>query len=73
MARTTSFYLLRQYFEHKKGNIPDLELKQLDEHYQRVTKLDERMLERIQNVSPKDADKNAFITLNSLAQLISRR
>lgn len=71
MARTISFYLLRQYFEYKKGNIPDLELKQLDEHYQRVTKLDKRMLERIQNASPKDADKNAFITLNSLAQLIS--
>ncbi len=71
MVRTTSLYLLRQYFEYKRGNEPDIDMKGLDAHYERVQKLNKGILNRIGSVSEKDADRNAIIILNSLAQLFN--
>lgn len=69
VVRSTSFYLMRQYFEHKKGKNPDLDMEKLDEHYEKVQLVNRGMLERINSVVEKDADRNAIIILNSLAQL----
>ncbi len=71
VVRSTSFYLLRQYFEHKKGKNPDLDMEKLDKHYENVQKVNRGMLARITSVVEKDADRNAIIILNSLAQLFA--
>ncbi|MDY6903220.1 MAG: hypothetical protein SWH61_00915 [Thermodesulfobacteriota bacterium] len=71
IIRSTSMYLLRQYFEYKKGNNPDLDMKQLDKHYANVQKVNKGILARIHSIAEKDADRNALIILNSLAQLFS--
>ncbi len=69
--RSTSIYLLRQYFEYQKGNYPDLELKKLDQHYEKVQEINTGILNRTSNVAKKDADKNAIVILNALAQMLS--
>lgn len=71
MVRSASMYLLRQYFVHKKGKNPDLDMEKLDEHYENVQKVNKGILARIGSVAEKDADKNAIIILNSLAQLFN--
>ncbi|MCP4689725.1 MAG: hypothetical protein GY859_16850 [Desulfobacterales bacterium] len=70
-VRTFSFYLLAQYFEQEKSHVLDINLEKLDEQYEKVQQLNEGILGRIKDVTEKDADRNAFIILNSLAQLIS--
>ncbi len=69
--RSTSIYLLRQYFEHKNGRTPDLDLEKLDEHYEKVQQVNNGILGRTSNVANKDADNNAIIILNALAQMLS--
>ncbi|MEW6078900.1 MAG: hypothetical protein AB1724_13885 [Thermodesulfobacteriota bacterium] len=71
MVRSASMYLLRQYFVYKQGLTPDLDMKKLDEHYENVQKVNKGILARIGSVAEKDADKNAIIILNSLAQLFN--
>lgn len=70
VLRSTSIYLLRQYFEFKKGNPPDLELKKLDQHYERVQEVNQGIMNRTEDVAKQDADKNAIIILNALAQML---
>ena len=69
--RSTSIYLLRQYFEFKKGNPPDLELQKLDQHYERVQEVNQGIIKRTEDIANRDADKNAIIILNALAQMLS--
>jgi len=69
--RSTSIYLLRQYFEYKKGRKPDLELERLDEYYAKVQQVNRGILERTNHVAKKDADKNAIVILNALAQMLT--
>ena len=69
IIRSTSFYLLGQYFENKRNKAADFDLSKLDEHYDRIRMVDERILERITSLTEKDAGKSAFVALNSLAQL----
>ena len=71
--RSTSIYLLRQYFEYKKGKKPDLNLKKLDEHYAKVQEVNKGILARVNTLSEKvaDADNNAIIILNALAQMLA--
>ncbi|RJP78477.1 MAG: hypothetical protein C4522_12875 [Desulfobacteraceae bacterium] len=69
--RSASIYLLRQYFEYKKGLIPDLELTKLDQHYEKVQQVNSGILDRTGHIAKKDADKNAIVILNALAQMLS--
>ena len=71
VMRSTSMYLLRQYFEHKNDKPPDLDLQLLDEHYERVKAVNEGFMARISNLVEKDADKNAINILNSYAEMLS--
>jgi len=71
--RSTSMYLLSQYFTYKNGETPDLEMKKLDEQYSAVNKVNKGMCERIQTLKEKsgDADNNAIVILDTLAMLLS--
>ncbi len=69
--RATSIYLLRQYFEYKTGNLPDIQLKKLARNYEKVQEVNHGMLDRTSNSLHKDAEKNAIVILNVLAQLLS--
>jgi hypothetical protein len=69
--RVSSIYLLRQYFEYKQDQPPDLDLNGLHAHYERVQIVNRTMLSRIKCVVGKDADRNAITILNAFAQLFS--
>ncbi len=73
VLRLSAVHFLRQYFQQKNGNAvqPVMNLQSLNEHYQRVQEVNKGFFERIKNVSRKDADKNAIIILNSLAQIMT--
>ncbi len=71
IIRTTSFYLLRQYFEYKRGNIQNMDMKGLDSHYAAIQQVNKGILARIDAVTINDADKNAIIILHSLAVIFS--
>lgn len=70
-ARSTSLFLLSQYFEYKKGKVKTFDFDQLEKRYTRVQLVNEGLLERIQSLGNRDADKNAIITLHSLSQFLS--
>ncbi|MBU0996130.1 MAG: hypothetical protein KJ737_26840 [Proteobacteria bacterium] len=70
-VRVISFYLLSQYFKQEKSDTIDIQLEQLESFYSKVELLDAGILNRIRGISDSDADKNAVIILNSIAQLIS--
>jgi hypothetical protein len=71
MVRSTSFFLLGQYFEYKKGHIKGFDFDRLEKKYANVQKVNEGLLERIRSLGNKDADKNAIITLHSISQFLS--
>ncbi|MBU0945928.1 MAG: hypothetical protein KJ804_00965 [Proteobacteria bacterium] len=70
MFRSVSAYLLRQYFSHKSGENCDFFMHRIQDHYDEVQQVNEGILKRINMTSEMDADKNAIITLNSLAQIL---
>jgi hypothetical protein len=71
IVRSTSFYLLGQYFAYKKGKTPDLELKELTALYTKVQQVNLGILRRIKSVVVGDADQNAITILQNFAQLLS--
>jgi hypothetical protein len=70
LFRSASNYLLRQYFEYKRGRQPDLEMQQLGKRLQLVQQVNMGILGRIRSLSRKDADSNAVIILDSFSQLL---
>ncbi|MBF0225553.1 MAG: hypothetical protein HQK76_08880 [Desulfobacterales bacterium] len=68
VVRSTSMYLLRQYFAYRKNKIPDLALKKLDNLYANVKLLNKGILARIKSVVAQDADMNAIFILHSLSE-----
>jgi hypothetical protein len=70
-ARTTSIYMLGQYFKSKDRNNIKIDLKTLENHYGQVKLVNEGIIKRISNVSNQDADKNAIVTLHSLSLFLS--
>ncbi len=71
ITRIAAYYLLGQYFERKMGNCVDMELKTLDEYIEKVALVDEGIIGRLRDVTEKDADKNAFAMLHSMATMLS--
>lgn len=71
MVRAASMFLLRQYFEFKRGLIKEFELVSLETRYSLVQQINEGLLERVKSLGSEDADKNAMVTLHSLSQLLS--
>jgi hypothetical protein len=71
IIRSTSMYLLAQYFVGKNGGIPDFSLERLARAYDDVRKVNEGMSRRINSVvKGKDATNNAIIILHTLTQLL---
>ncbi len=71
VVRSTSLYLLTQFFIAKEGAEPDFELKKLDEHYAKVQKVNMGIISRIRSIATGDADANSITILNGFAQLLS--
>lgn len=70
LFRSASTYLLRQYFLAQTGNIPDFSLDKIKDHYLNIEHVNHGMLERIRCATVLDADRNAIVILNSLAQIL---
>ena len=70
-ARSTSLFLLGQYFEYKKGRVKSFDFDRLEKNYTHVQLVNEGLLARIRSLGKQDADKNAIITLHSLSQFLS--
>ncbi len=71
MARSVSFYLLRQYFVAKNGGTPDFELKEFAKLYANLDEVNIGMTNRIRTIAKRDAQANSIVTLDSLAKLLS--
>jgi hypothetical protein len=70
-ARTSSMYLLGQYFKSKDRNDIKIDFKALENHYAQVKLVNEGIIKRISSVSNQDADKNAIVTLHSISLFLS--
>ena len=72
IIRSTSMYLLAQYFVTKKGGRPDISLDKLNRAYDDVRQVNEGICKRIDTVvQKKDATKNAVIILHTFTQLLA--
>lgn len=70
MFRSVSVYLLRQYFTHQQGGTSDFFLKNVKSYYHEIEKVNNGILNRIKHASRLDADRNAIVILNALAQIL---
>lgn len=72
MVRVTSFYMLQQFLKARAGLEADpKDLRPLEQHYKKVEQVNQGLLARIEDQARRDADKNAIVTLHSLAQFLS--
>jgi len=71
LIRSTSFYLLRQYFKHNKKKAPDFNLNHLQEHYKKLKLLNESLLARINGLKGQDSDKNALLVFHSISEILA--
>lgn len=71
LFRSVSAYLLSQFFIEKKGGTGDFRLKKIKQHWEQIEKVNEGILDRIKSASELDADRNAIVILNSLAQILN--
>jgi hypothetical protein len=69
--RMVSSYLLRQYFQYKKGQPPDLELDGLKKYFQEVQAVNYNFLERIRAGCEADSNLNVLATLFTIASMLS--
>jgi hypothetical protein len=68
VVRSTSLYLLKQYFRLKDSKKPDWKLENLAQHYQQVHLVNAGILDRIRSLKKKgEADVNALVILDSFA------
>jgi Domain of unknown function (DUF6901) len=70
LYRSASAYLLRQYFTQKQGEDADFFMNRIQEHYHEVQQVNKGIFKRIEMTSEMNADKNAIVTLNALAQIL---
>lgn len=66
--RSASTYLLGQYFLHSRGGAADLELRGLHEAYAKIHTVNVGISRRLRHVSEGDANLNALVLLDLLAQ-----
>ncbi len=70
MFRSASVYLLRQYFTHQESGDGDFSLKNIKSQYSKIELVNSGILKKIQYATKLDADRNAIVILNSLAQIL---
>ncbi len=69
--RTTSMYMLAQYFRHKKNMSYEMSFKGLTKHYANLTIINRALANRIRSAIKQDATVNAIILLDLLSQAVS--
>lgn len=72
MIRVLGNIFIHQYFQSRKNQttfVAEEAIENLFLHYRELEKINKAMLKRIHHCSRSDADKNAFVSLNTLAQL----
>lgn len=67
--RIVAMYMLRRYYRNGSSALSD-PLADIKTHYSQVKLVNAGILERILSISALDADKNAIVTLASLAQIL---
>jgi hypothetical protein len=67
LYRVASLYLLAQYFSHKDGGKPDLDLEGLIEMYRRLQGVNEGMSERLKTAGVKPALSQVIMPLDLLS------
>ena len=65
-----SSYLLRQYFQHKKGEKADWDLEGLIDIYKEIQIVNEALAKRFRSLAKKDASVNAIVLLDIFAQVL---
>lgn len=72
IVRTSSLYLLTQYFKEGSGGEPDYGLVGLEDLYEQVSKVNKGIIKRIRSRSENgDTNANSIVILNSFAQILS--
>lgn len=71
LFRVVGAHLLKQYYVHRIGGIPDIELVELSRLYGQLQKLNESFVGRIRAASELDANVNAILKLFTMSELIS--
>jgi hypothetical protein len=69
--RTTSSYLLSQYFVAKDGGSPDMTLEGLKKRFQEIQTVNYDFLQRVRAASEADSNLDVLSTLFSISSLIS--
>ncbi len=70
MFRSISVYLLRQYFIYTEKGETDFHLENVKTYYSKIEIVNSGILERIKYATKMDADRNAIVILNCLAQIL---
>ncbi|MEE4242443.1 MAG: hypothetical protein V2I36_13335 [Desulfopila sp.] len=70
MFRSVSVYLLRQFFIHLNTKTGDFQLEKVRTYYKQIEEVNRGMLSRIKEAGKLDADRNAIVILNCLAQIL---
>lgn len=72
IIRSVSMHLFRQYFIKKNGGTPDYELKELDQKYEEIQKVNLGISRRLQHmVSRADATQNTVTAFHSISKMLS--
>ena len=69
--RMAASYLLKQYFEYKNGQKPDLDMRHMIDTLKKVEQVNAGILKRIKRIAVEDAQNNALIVLNSFCQMFT--
>ncbi|MDJ0622086.1 MAG: hypothetical protein QNJ17_03910 [Desulfocapsaceae bacterium] len=70
LFRSVSVYLLRQYFIYLDQGQSDFHLENVKSYYDKIEKVNSGILRRIKSATRLDADRNAIVILNCLAQIL---
>jgi hypothetical protein len=64
LYRTSTMYLLAQYFRFKQGEKPDLELEGLSDLYRELQVVNDSMTERLREGARRDTASHAIVSLD---------
>ncbi len=72
MFRIAGFYLIQQYYRHRKQSSIDMNLTGLGSFQKEMLKADNHFFARIREASESDANLNALVSWSSTSMLMSR-
>jgi hypothetical protein len=70
-VRIFSFYLLAQFLRLKKGELPDWNMDELADLYERIRNINMNIANKIANLEKEDASINAVVVLNNFAHMVT--